>query len=164
MHMLQRHARAVANTQQLSCVCLNTPRAISSQKMHFSTAALILLTSSVVVHVGGLGCGLHWGQIPENARAFEVCEQVNNNSSSEVKYRHVVGSRDEFWARGVQAGGSMRRMLRFAKKVLEGGQISVGVAGGSFSTGQSDEERKGGCALCSAPNPCHLESNMRCKF
>jgi hypothetical protein len=118
----------------------------ASQKMQLLVGAVLLLTSCVLVHIRALECDLHWGQTPEHVKAFTLCEQLSRNSSAAKEGRHATSSSLHLTARGVQAEGNMLRLRRFAAKMLRGDQITVGVAGGSFSTGQSDEEHKGGCA------------------
>jgi hypothetical protein len=103
-----------------------------------------MLITSLRAQNQKLRCESHWGQLPE--RLSPLC-QFNGNSNGWIDDQLALGSASySSAARGVQAEGNLFRLRRFAAKVSRGDSITVGVAGGSFSTGESDEERKGGCA------------------
>jgi hypothetical protein len=63
-------------------------------------------------------------------------------------------------ARGVQSVGNLARLQRFAEKVLAGESVGVGVAGGSFSTGEGDIVSHGMDPGC-VPSPAIVRSRVR---
>lgn len=103
-------------------------------------AAILMPIKGSVAHKPR--CESHWGGGFEHLGSF--CQAQSEGWTDDYRALGLAGN--AFAARGVQAEGNLLRLRRFAAKVSRGDRITVGVAGGSFSTGESDDARKGGCA------------------